>query len=128
MYYAMPVLAVFDFCSTRFFVIRFFLRHLFLKFVRRCFGRLDGSIRALRKVRFRNEIDNFIESMSQMVPRWSPQVPDGPQRSPKSFLLPIVTRKTLSGKSDTLLFCPGGSAFFTLKGYVSHCSAPELIS
>ena len=53
----------------------FFLRQLFLKFVRRCFGRLDGSIRALRKVRFRNEIDNFIESMSQMVPRWSPEVP-----------------------------------------------------
>ena len=54
-----------------------------VKFVRRCFGRLDGSIRALRKVRIRNETDNFIESISQMVPRWSPEVPDGPQRSPK---------------------------------------------
>ena len=33
----------------------FFLRQLFLKCVRRCFGRLDGSIRALRKRRFRNK-------------------------------------------------------------------------
>ena len=46
----------------------FFLRQLFLKFVRRCFGRLDGSIRALRKRRSSNETDNFIESISQMVP------------------------------------------------------------
>ena len=52
-----------------------FCPQLFLKFVRRCFGRLDGSIRALRKVRIRNETDNFIESISQMVPRWSPEVP-----------------------------------------------------
>ena len=41
-----------------------FLRQLFLECVRRCFGGLDGSIRALRKVRFRNETDNFIESIS----------------------------------------------------------------
>ena len=40
----------------------------FSKFVRRCFGGLDGSIRALRNVRIRNETDNFIESISQMVP------------------------------------------------------------
>ena len=26
-----------------------------VRFVRRCFGRLDGSIRALRKLRFRNK-------------------------------------------------------------------------
>ena len=67
MYYAMPVLAVFDFFHS-FWIFEFFLRQLFLKFVRRCFGRLDGSIRALRKVRIRNETDNFIESISQMVP------------------------------------------------------------
>ena len=66
------------FLFNSFWIFDFFLRQLFLKFVRLCFGRLDGSIRALRKVRFRNEIDNFIESMSQMVPRWSP---DGPQSS-----------------------------------------------
>ena len=41
-------------------------------------GRRDGSIRALPKVRIRNETDNFIESISQMVPRWSP---DGPRMS-----------------------------------------------
>ena len=64
-------------CCPLFFDICFLLRQLFLKFVRRCFGRLDGSLRALRKVRFRNEIDNFIESISQMVPRWSPEVPSG---------------------------------------------------
>ena len=79
----MPVLAVFDFVVHPFLIFDFFLRQLFLKFVRQCFGRLDGSIRALRKVRIRNETDNFIESISQMVPRWSPEVPDGPQRSPK---------------------------------------------
>ena len=38
-----------------FLIFDFFLRQLFLKFVRRCFGRLDGSIRALRKRRFRNK-------------------------------------------------------------------------
>ena len=85
----MPVLPVFDLFSTLFGYLFFFLRQLFSKFVRRCFGRLDdGSIRSLRKVRIRNETDNFIESISQMVPtgpqmvprgpRWSP---DGPQRS-----------------------------------------------
>ena len=46
--------------------------------------RRDGSIRALRKVRFRNEIDNFIESISQMVPRWSPDVP-----KTDNFLRPV---------------------------------------
>ena len=66
-----------------FWYLIFSYKEKIVRFVRRCFGRLDGSIRALRKVRFRNEIDNFIESMSQMVPRWSPEVPDGPQRSPK---------------------------------------------
>ena len=70
-------------CFNSFRIFDFFLRQLVLKFVRRCFGRLDGSMRALRKIRFRNETDNFIESISQMVPRWSPEVPDGPQRSPK---------------------------------------------
>ena len=38
-----------------FWIFDFFLRQLFLKFERRCFGRLDGSIRALRKRRFRNK-------------------------------------------------------------------------
>ena len=56
------------FFFNSFWIFDFFLRQLFLKFVRRCFGRLDGSIRALRKVRIRNETDNFIESISQMVP------------------------------------------------------------
>ena len=63
----------FRFFSGSFWIFDFFLRQLFSKFVRRCFGRLDGSIRALRKVRFRSEIDNFIESISHF--------PDGPQRS-----------------------------------------------
>ena len=52
--------------------------------MRRCFGRLDGSIRAFRKVRIRNETDNFIESISQMVPRWSPEVP-----KTDNFLWPV---------------------------------------
>ena len=63
-----------------------------IKFVRRCFGRRDGSIRALRKVRIRNEIDNFIESICQMIPRWSPEVPktDNFLRPvPDNFLRPV---------------------------------------
>ena len=68
----------------------FVLRQLFVILAPAVLGRRDGSIRALRKVRIRNETDNFIESISQMVPRWSPEVPrwspevpDGPRRSPK---------------------------------------------
>ena len=84
-----------------FWIFEFFLRQLFLKFVRRCFGRLDGSIRALRKVRIRNDNDNFIESISQMVPRWSQMVPRGPRWSPEvpktdNFLRPVP-------KSDNFL-------------------------
>ena len=75
-------LAVFDFFQL-FWIFYFFLRQLFLKFVRRCFGRLDGSIRALRKVRIRNETDNFFESISQMVPRGPQMVPRGPRWSPE---------------------------------------------
>ena len=71
------------FLSLFFDICFFFLRQRFLKFVRQCFGRLDGSIRALRKIRIRNEIDNVIESISQMVPRWSPEVPRGPRWSPE---------------------------------------------
>ena len=63
-----PFYPVLIFFFDSFWIFDFFLRQLFLKFVRRCFGRLDGSIRALRKVRIRNETDNFIESISQMVP------------------------------------------------------------
>merc|ERR1711906_16393 len=59
----------------------FVLRQLFVILAPAVLGRRDGSIRALRKRRSRNETDNFIESISQMVPRWSPEVPDGPQRS-----------------------------------------------
>ena len=77
----MPVFPDFDLFFNSFVIFDFFLRQLVLKFVRQCFGRLDGSIRALRKVRLRNKTDNFIESISQMVPRWSPEVPDGPQGS-----------------------------------------------
>ena len=42
----MPVLAVFDFVHS-FWIFDFFQRQFFLKFVRRCFGRLDGSIYTL---------------------------------------------------------------------------------
>ena len=63
----------------------FFLRQLVLILAPAVLGNRDGSIRALWKVRIRNETDNLIESISQMVPRWSPEVPDGPQRSPKTI-------------------------------------------
>ena len=56
-------------------IFDFVLRQLFLILAPAVLGRRDGSIRALRKVRIRNETDNFIESISQMVPRWSPEVP-----------------------------------------------------
>ena len=46
-----PFLIFFD----SFLIFDFFLQGKIVRFVRRCFGRLDGSIRALRKVRFRNE-------------------------------------------------------------------------
>ena len=58
----------------RFFEICFFLRQLLLIPAPAVLGRRDGSIRALRKRRSRNETDNFIE----LISRWSP---DGPQRS-----------------------------------------------
>ena len=70
-------------CFRLFFEILLFLRQLFLILAPAVLGRRDGSIHALRKRRSRNETDNFIESISQMVPRWSPEVPDGPQRSAK---------------------------------------------
>ena len=47
-------LLIFDFFDSCLIFV-FFLQGKIIKFVRRCFGRLDGSIRALRKVRFRNE-------------------------------------------------------------------------
>ena len=79
----MPVLAVFKHFSNVFLRFEFFLRQLFLVPAPAVLGNRDGSIRALRKVRIRNETDNFIESISQMVPRWSPEVPDGPQMVPR---------------------------------------------
>ena len=76
-----PFLHVF----RRFFLIfDFFVRQLFLTNAPAVLGRRDGSIRALRKVRIRNEIDNFIESMSQMVPRgprWSELIKPHPRDS-----------------------------------------------
>ena len=97
----MPVLLFLIF-SHSFWIFEFFLRQLFLKFVRRCFGRLDGSIRALRKRRSSNETDNFIESISQMVPRgprWSPEVP-----KTDNFLRPVPKPITSCGpKSITPL-------------------------
>ena len=55
-------------CSTLFAYFNVLLRQLFLKIARAVLGRRDGSIRALRKVRIRNETDNFIESIAQVVP------------------------------------------------------------
>ena len=74
-YYAMPVLPVFDFCSTLFLSYLIVLRQLFLKIAPAVLGRRDRSIRALRKRRSRNETDNFIESISQMVPKGPQMVP-----------------------------------------------------
>ena len=62
-----------------FLIFEFVLRQFFLILAPAALGRRDGSICALRKRRSRNETDNFIESISQMVPRWSPEVPRGPQ-------------------------------------------------
>ena len=76
----------------------FFLRQLFLIPAPAVLGNRDGSIRALRRRRSSNETDNFIESISQMVPRWSPEVPDGPQRSPKP-----ITSCGRSPKTDNFL-------------------------
>ena len=47
-------LAVFDFFGSCL-IFDFSYKEQIVKFVRRCFGRLDGSIRALRKVRFRSD-------------------------------------------------------------------------
>ena len=69
----MPVL------SDGFLRFELFLRQLVLIPAPAVLGNQDGLIRALRKVRSSNETDNFIESISQMVPRWSP---DGPQMQP----------------------------------------------
>ena len=51
----MPVFVRFWSFLTVFWYLIFSYKEKIVRFVRRCFGRLDGSIRALRKVRFRNE-------------------------------------------------------------------------
>ena len=78
-----PFLAVFKLLSTLFRYLIFFLRQLFLILAPAVLGRRDGSICALRKRRSRNETDNFIKSISQMVPRGPQMVPKGPRWSPE---------------------------------------------
>ena len=51
----MPVLAVFLFFFDFFFMFEFILRQLFLRQAPAVLGRRDGSIRALRMLRFRNK-------------------------------------------------------------------------
>ena len=58
-------LFIFFDCFLRF---DLFLRQLVFILAPAVLGNRDGSVRALRKVRIRNETDNFIESISQMVP------------------------------------------------------------